>query len=385
MSWRDRLTKASFRGFDFLTESHEARYGRRLVVHEYPKADVPEVEDFGLKAKQWKLNAYFIGENYDLEANGFLAKLAEAGAEWLQHPWLGRLWVRAADWTRSESNDQGGYCVVTIEFVPGGRAPFEPAVDKVDVAYSRVREFKDIVVEEFELEPMTGGELTGIIADVQQHLEHLRKAISLATLPLTWVNQVLTLVQGVKSDVGVLLGIPSQYAIALENISNVLGLGGDDASVLTNETRLRAITRITSTAINPPAIVASPVVSSSFNVNVARESAMRSQQLIAAAAQLAIADYDDSITRDSVLDRLLSAIDTQLPNMSDAVFGAAVEMRTALINVLMDQDLDASTVRDIATATPAVVLAYQAGIDEVFFTRKNNVRHPLFVQGRVYG
>lgn len=389
MSWRDDLTTASFRGFDFLTENHDAKGGRRLVVHAFPHSDNVEVEDFGLKAGAWRVNAYFIGENYHLEANGFTEKLATKGAEWLNHPWLGQLWVRAIDWSRSESNDKGGYCAISIDFVPGGRAPYAPTIDKVDVAYSRVNELHTAIVDDFALEPMSNDGMTTFIADIHKHLEGLRNVISLTTLPLTWANQVLNVVAGVKNDINVLMQVPGQYAAALGSFADVLGFGANalDEDV-GSSTRTRAVARLTSTAINPPVIdIASTAVtvSAPYKINTAREAALRSQMLVVAAAQMAMADYDNANSRDAVLDSLLSAFDALLPSMSDAVFQAAVSARMALIEALLDQNLSPQVSRDIANPLPSVLLAHQMGIDEGVFIAQNGVRHPLFVVGRVYG
>ena len=417
MSWQERLLNANFREIEFLTDSHEAKSGRRLVVHEYPHADEPELEDFGLQANSWHLNAYFIGENYDLEANAFLAKLSLSGADWLNHPWLGQLWVRAKDWSRSESNDKGGYCVISIDFVPGGHAPVAPVVDKVDVAYQKISECKAAIIDNFALEAMSSDGLTAFTADTSLHLEGLRNIISLTSLPLTWANQILNVIAGVKNDISVLMKTPQQYANALGSFADVLGFGADtlvkdvssatragEVSRITNvlgfstnaldegvssATRARAVARITNTAINPPAIEASAntavTVSAVYKINTKRESALRSQLLLVAAAQLGLADYDNANNRDAVLDQLLTAIDTMLPSMPDAVFQAAVSARRALIEALLDQDLSPQVQRDIANPLPSVLLAHQMGIAEDVFIATNNVRHPLFVVGRVYG
>lgn len=389
MSYLDRLLNANFRDFEFLTDSHEAKSGRRLVVHQYPHADEPELEDFGLQSNTWHLNAYFIGENYDQAANDFLAKLSLSGAAWLNHPWLGQLWVRAKDWSRSESNDKGGYCVISIDFVPGGHAPYVPTVDKVDVAYQKITQCKAAVEGDFALQAMSADGMTAFTADISLHLEGLRNIISLATLPLTWANQVLNVIAGVKNDINALMQLPAQYAAALGSFADVLGFGADAlAEDISSASRARAVARITSTAINPPAIEASAntavTVSAVYKINTAREAALRSQMLLVAAAQLGLADYDNANSRDAVLASLLSAFDSLLPNMSDAVFQAAVSARMALIAALLDQDLSAQVTRDIANPLPSVLLAHQMGIAEDVFIATNNVRHPLFVVGRVY-
>jgi hypothetical protein len=67
------------------------------------------------------------------------------------------------------------------------------------------------------------------------------------------------------------------------------------------------------------------------------------------------------------------------------VFQAAVSARTALIDALLDQDLNPQILRDIANPLPSVLLAHQMGLSESVFIAQNGVRHPLFVVGRVYG
>lgn len=385
MSWQDRHAKASFRGFDFLTDSHDASYGRRLVAHEFPNTDEPELEDFGLKAKSWRLNAYFIGPDYDLEANGFLAKLAAPGAEWLQHPWLGALWVRARDWSRTESNDKNGFCTITIEFVPGGRAQSTPTVDKVDAAIARIKQSNTVAVESFALNPMSSDVLGGLVADVQQHLDGLRDAISLATLPVTWANQVLNVVNGVKNDIQTLLQIPQDYATALANMADLLGSGAGLGIELDSRQRARAVSRITATAMQPKSIDASPIISTDYKANVQAEASLRSQLLISAAAELALSDYQDAQTRDAVLANITAAIDSQLGNMGDDVFHAFSDLRQSIIEALLDQDLTPAQIRDLITAQPSAVLAYDMALTEVELIERNAVRHPLFIVGRIYG
>ena len=390
MSWRDRVRKAKFRDFEFLADRHSYRGGKRLVVHQYPHADKSDTEEFGKEADDFRIDAYFIGENYDLEANGFLEKLAMTGAAWLTHPWLGDVWVKAHDWTRTEQSGENGYCQISIDFVPGGNAPFEPVVDKVDVAFSRIREYQTVIIEDFELEPMSNDGLTAFIADIDQHLDGLRNMISITTLPLSWANQVLNVIAGVRNDIDVLLQVPGQYATAIGSFANVLGYGADSLDFdISGDTRSRAVSRITSTAINQPTIQPSAntavTVSLPYRVNTSREAALRSEMLVVAAAQIALADFESANERDAVLNNLVTAIDTLLPNMSDPVFQAAVSMRMSLIEALMDQDLIVAVERDLANPIPSTLIAHQMGISEAVFIARNKVRHPLFVIGRVYG
>lgn len=393
MTWADRMATASFRGFEFLTESHDAKGGRRLVVHEYPGAEEPLVEDMGGKAWDWKLNAYFIGPDYDLERNGFLAKLAEPGADWLTHPWLGQLWVRAHTWTTHESNDKGGYCTVGIEFVPGGEQPFTAAPDKVDIAIDRTRKLADAVVDDFELKPMSADGMTAFIAAVHQKLEGLRQVIALATLPLTWANQAQGLIAGIKGDMAALMALPAAYASAFRTLTDALGGGadsfapGDTSHNFSDTARPRVVSRLASAATAKSAVALSgaDAYDSALRYNLLQESALRSRLLVTAAAQVALADYRAEADRDAVLASVVAALDALLPGLPDPVFQAAVAARTSLVEALLAQDLKPATFRDVTAPLPAVVLAYLLGVDEGVFLARNAVRHPLFVIGRVYG
>lgn len=386
-TWLDRCVRGSFRGFEFLTDGHGAQGGRRLVVHEYPGADEPRVEDMGGKAWDWKLNAYFIGPNYDLERNGFLALLAEPGADWLTHPWLGDLWVRAHTWSLSESNDKGAYCSVSISFVPGGEQPYAVEVDRVDVAFERVRQFAEVAAEDYEFESMSADGLTSFIAAVSASLDVLRSVLSLATLPLTWANQVIGLVQGIKSDIAALLALPGAYVSAWLSLSHALGFGPDEDDFDIGDTdRPRVVRRFVSMAAAPaPALSGIAATDPAVRRNVAAEDVLRKRMLIAAAARIALADYRVEEDRDAVLAAVTAAIDAALPGMSDAVFQAALSMRVAVIDALLAQDLKPAQQRDVVSPLPAIVLAHRMEVDEDVLIARNRVRHPLFVQGRVYG
>ncbi|CBJ40059.1 putative Mu-like prophage FluMu DNA circulation protein (plasmid) [Ralstonia solanacearum CMR15] len=424
MSWKDRLVGASFRGVDFLTENHEARGGRRLVVHEFPGAEDPEVEDLGAKAWEWKLNAYFIGHDYDLGRDEFLAQLNQPGPDWLLHPWLGDLWVRAHQWSVHESNDKGGYCAITIEFVPGGGTVADAETDVVDVADDLNGNLADAVEADFSLESMSFDSMSAFVAVVQQKLEGLRQALSLATLPLTWASQVMNIIQGIKTDLGALMRVPTDYANAMRSLTTALGGGADDAvytaaghdltaaTISTGATgganaaastvpaakvaggviypatlRPRVVSRLAGLAVTPLAVSLSGAAANDGAVrrNLVREEALRSRLLVTAAVEVALTAYQAEGDRDAALASVVVAIDALLPSMDDVVFQAAVAARAAITQAMLAQDLKPASARDVVNAEPATVLARRLAVDESVFLARNAVRHPLFVKGRVYG
>jgi prophage DNA circulation protein len=376
MSWIDRLEHASWKGFTFLTDSHEASAGRRLVVHEFPGAEEPIVEDLGGKAREWRVTAYFIGPDYDLQRNKLLALLAQDGADWLTHPWLGRLWARPQEWSVSESNERGGMAVVSIRFVAGGRAPSVPQVDMADAALGAARKASTAVVQGFDLAPMPADVLTRWVAAVQGELEVLRKVVSLSALPVTWAHTVSTQIAGLKGDLRLLAAQPQAYANALQSIANALGA----TDGVEDDARPRVVGRLASASLK-----GRTAGSDALTANLAAEALLRRRLLAVAAAEAAIADYLTAADRDTALAAALAALDALLPTAADEVFDALLTLRTSLLDALMAQDLAPADVRDVVAPMPATVLAHRLEADEAVFLRTNNVIHPLFVAGRIYG
>lgn len=339
----------------------------------------------GGKAWDWRLSAYFIGPDYDLKRNAFLAKLAEPGAEWLNHPWLGMLWVRAHTWSVQESNDKGGFCTVSVEFVEGGSS-LQPTTDRVDVASQSLADLSVAALDDFSLETMSSGGMTAFVAMVSGKLEGLRAAIALATLPLTWASQIRTLGAGIMGDLEALMAIPAQYATALAGFANLLGVGSDRDDVADTD-RPRLVHGICTAATAGAGLAVTGVAATDGAVrrNLMREEALRSRLLVTAAAQIALADYRAAADRDAAMTTALAALDALLPSLPDAVFEVAVAARAALIEALLAQDLQPATMRDVSGPLPAALLAHRLSVDESVFLARNTVRHPLFVSGRVYG
>lgn len=386
MSWHDRLKTAQWRGMDFLTESHEAKEGQRLVVHELPGRDDPVVEDLGAKARSWRVSAYFIGADYDQGRDKLLALLRTPGAEWLEHPWLGQVWVRAQDWSTSESNAEGGWCKVSIDFVPGGEGVPQPQPDVVDVAKAKADSYV-VTGAEFAPEGVgNAGAFAELMARVQGAMDTVRTALARARMPLTMLAQVLTAVDSAKALLAEGLALPGEYGRALRSINGTLGLVSAD---LDDDARVRVVAAMCRQG-QPQAVVVSGLGaadSPALRRNLAAEQSARQHWAVATALQVALADYTTAAARDAVQVSVLQAVDALLPTAGDAVFEAAVTARLAVQQALALQQLAPTQTRQVVAPLPSTVLAYRMGVDEDLLLARNagpgGVRHPLFVRGVV--
>lgn len=382
------MVTARFRGNAFLTESHDTKGGRRLAVHEYPGGEEPVVEDLGSKSGEFRLNAYFIGFDYDLFRDAFLVALNTPGAAWLDHPWRGQIWVRARDWSIHESNDKGGYCTISVDFVPGGKDAAMPAPDMADVASYACANYMLGVTGGFDLTPMPELSMTSLIATVQKQLDTMRTMIALATLPLTLMSQVRNVIEGVKSDMASLMATPAAYATAIHSLASAVGAvdkSSGAASAVPDTALPNVVTHLVAMAKLPVVMSGGSGDSPALRINLMREANLRGQLLLGAAAQVALADYRVANDRDVVLASVVGAIDEMLPSMSDSVFQLALDMRAALSDALLAQPLESAVVREVVNPLPATVLAHRLEVAEDVFLAVNKVRHPLFVQGTVYG
>lgn len=117
--WTERLFDASFKGFNFFVESSTIQnLGKRVQVYETLNSDELIIDEFGSAPKTYNLNAYLIGEDYDLKKQEFLKLLNSGGEGELIHPELGRQEVYLQNLVSiNESSDRGGYCSFNLSFI----------------------------------------------------------------------------------------------------------------------------------------------------------------------------------------------------------------------------------------------------------------------------
>jgi prophage DNA circulation protein len=141
IAWRQFLRRASFRGAPFYVETGVRESGRRIVLHEFPKRDVPYAEDMGRRTREITVRGYLIvyptagGQssfpndplkqaNYITARDNLIEALESTdGAANLQLPLLGVLNAVCSRYRVTEEERFGGYCVFDMTFVEYGQAP----------------------------------------------------------------------------------------------------------------------------------------------------------------------------------------------------------------------------------------------------------------------
>jgi prophage DNA circulation protein len=124
--WRDSLVRASFRGALFHVETSSRMGGRRTVVHQYPKRNVPYSEDMGREATRWQFQGYLIHGDRGFPGN-ILTQIAQLNAALdaddagiLIHPMIGTMLVICERWAYQDSRERGGYVEYDMQFIEAG-------------------------------------------------------------------------------------------------------------------------------------------------------------------------------------------------------------------------------------------------------------------------
>lgn len=152
-AWRDELMPARFGNCWFHVDSGARESGRRIVVHEYPKKDLPYAEDMGRSAIQFTVRGYCITyprdvdptmplymRDYRIARNLLQEELDTGGAQTLQLPTFRPVRCVCQHYRMSEEAKFGGYVVFDMQFVEVGAPPFRPVADTEEnmLAHSRI-------------------------------------------------------------------------------------------------------------------------------------------------------------------------------------------------------------------------------------------------------
>jgi len=129
--WRDELLPASFAGQQFHCESNSRENGQRVVVHQFPKKDLPYSELMGRRAITFTVRGYCIAypldtslplymRDYRIARDNLLNALETGQPGVLQLPTLVPMMVVCPNFRMTEEDRFGGFCVFDMSFVEYG-------------------------------------------------------------------------------------------------------------------------------------------------------------------------------------------------------------------------------------------------------------------------
>lgn len=379
MSWRDRFNaRGSFRGAPFVLRDDSLQFGRRVQVHEYPERDIPYAEDLGRRARQFTIDVYVIGENYDRERDALINAIEQPGPGTLVHPRHGTMRVSIVDARKSESTREGGLCRFSLTCVEAGEAKF-PSTE-IDTAET-VEADADTAIEAAQATFAVSYSVTG-----QSQF---------------FVDAIDTEVSRVFSDVANVVGdVTGPIATAIRQPVNMAsaivdGVGAIGRAIAEPVQALRLYERMFTAGVGAPAI---PLTTGNRQRQAANTDAVHKlvqrTAVIEAARQTSRMDYASRDEALAIRDKITDALETQMEAV-DAVTGAPIDndlyrelasLRAAVVADIRERGTRLPRVDHITLrhTMPALVVAHRVYNDPsraAEIVRRNHIRHPGFVPG----
>ena len=135
-NWITTLRPASFRGVGFFVDEESLpKFGRRIVVHEYVKAEEHGTEDMGRLPREFRVRAYIADDQADTHCQALVAAGEAKGVATLVLPFFGANQVRFKEGSGTWRKTKLGYVDMDLEFVlagqSGGGFPAIPLSDRI--------------------------------------------------------------------------------------------------------------------------------------------------------------------------------------------------------------------------------------------------------------
>lgn len=372
MSWRERYTPGGkFRDADFWVETDDLEFGRRFVIHEFPLQDMPVAEDMGRRKREFSINIFVVGPDYDVARDRLIAAIEKPGPGVMTHPYLGTMRVAITGAKKTETTREGGKASFALTCLEVGNNNYnfeQPDTPEIVLA-AAIKAIAEAILE--------FGENFDVVTQAQEFVEAVQTSIETA------LNALETVVSGVTDPITSLIRTPAELA------SKFAGTLGNLRNDLSNPYRALDIYK---TLFNTRSDTASIPTTTSNRL----QQLANTQAFDALMARIAIAEACKTVaainwpTRDDAIairDVILDAIDEQLDaDMTDGVYDGMSALRAALAEDVRIRSarLPRLAYHTPATRLPALVLAHHIHGDasraEELIIR-NAIAHPGFVSG----
>jgi prophage DNA circulation protein len=380
MTWRRRYRPASFRGVPFFVEAHETQGSRRVVTHEFVGRDTPLVQDRGRGIASTALEAYVLGDDYDIARDRLLAALEQEGPGELVHPYLGTMRVQVLAHGVRETAQDGGTAKFAISFIESGELATGLRDSRAE-AEARAINAADATLDAAEAgyNPNTFGQPDSVLEGIVDSVEAFSAKLESFSIsgPLETVAKYQRLAERLADAMLAVISFPARQAVLLRDAITALDAAVDSRQVLL-ELHLDALSQ------TPNLRGGTSAFASLRNENAQAAADLFLTMHAAEAVRAAVATrwasrQDAERARASILLR----IDTLQLTVGDMAYRALGELAAALVAALPGPDSDLPELVDLelAAPVPAVVLAYRLYDDhareaDLVARNRSRIAHP---------
>lgn len=379
--WDKQFEQASWNGTPFNILKTVRDGGKRLQVVELPYKDDPSIWILGGKAKGYKIDAVFVGNQSLKDANEFESLLDANPAGTLEHPYLGELDLVYKTSSMSFSTKKG-VVTLSLTFVKQGvdiTIPISAA--SVDLYTQEVvRQSTELFVT--SVKEANINQLNELKAEATTFLNTLRIIANQMQRPGVNLAAINNQISDGLSAISTIYNAPSSFAkhlnSALVSLTNQLNSSNDNSNTASNSVIFadKRFQRIENSVKNNHIKTLSTISSIEINRYVKNESLIEV----------------DFYTVEAEMNNLISRLKKRLTESTAQATYESYDLVVSLNNVdyqlgkRFDQFLAVKNnlkITDVYTPAPALSLAHQLDCQFDRFIGFNSIRHPLFVSGKV--
>ena len=371
MSWLDKLQPAKFRGILFYVDSAETTAGRKTVEHNFPGKDINYIEDLGRATRKFNFEAYFLGNDYNVQRDALITAFETGGEGDLNHPYLGDFKVKLIGVARiRETSADGGYCSMSLQFSES-EPPAVPAqvIATQDALLDRVNDAIDNIVDAFEAVFDTLAKGQEVIDDIS------------AT-----VNNAVVAIETVKSYGKKLLSIQDSISNLKNNFLALVTSASDMAqafnNIFTADVSIEAVTEnLALKDFQKDEVINEPS-------NAALSLLIRQFAVIGAANVIPNIEFETTTQAAEIRDLISLAIDDLMDEADNDFYDQLYALRGALLKDIETRSLNLPQIliKTFPDTLPSLFIAYDLYEDiekAPDLVERNNIVHPGFVPGGV--
>jgi len=373
--WVTRLQKWKFIGITFFADTAQKKGGnRRKVLQEYAGSDDHSIDDLGRNARQYTVDAYLIGDNYDRQAKA-LEQVLDVGKGELIHRYRGKLQVEVLDYEGPTiSTAEGGIAKFTITFADQGVSPFELATESTDdlvigaadaTLAANQAEFGDSFNVVGEL-PSVENDGLSRLQQATAGLQKLNKVVDVGTQPLA--NLSLD-IDSLSSELNELIRTPGTLATRVQGI-----YGSVTSAALSIKSSIEADLRLAqyyaellglTNSGDDPVLPVSPTVSQQkiFDNAITINNLFRVAAVASVAKVAQHRTYETQSAAFNVRSDIIDSVDSLIPNVEIPLVNFLIDTKNAVSADIKSRDIAVLIDFDISGQIPGLIAANSAYLD----------------------
>lgn len=403
MAWRDNLLPGKLNNVPFEYRVIEQSGGRRAEVHEHAGRDNPFVEDLGRMPREFRVQAFVIGENYASAREELIDQLESKGPLQFQNPYRGIFTVNVVgDYKLTEDIENGRMAIFEFTLVESGFSFVTLNVPTPAKISSITNDLKTKLASKTKLKVLgaIGLVLSSIARGMQRASSAVRKVNGKISAQLNLIDNITQSISDFDDEITTLLATPKVLVgkfIALGTavinlVKNFVpppkeveidGFEPDTVAIALAALETFFVFNTTSDTISTQSEQSIIEIDGHKAISLTTQA----QGLASVTEALVELELESSNQAIDILKNLGSKFDTLIAeDFDNEVLESLISLKAAVIEHFTKVAISLPQIRpvEVVATVPVLRLAYDVygdALQDENIIKRNRIRHPAFVAG----